>query len=93
MFPIMNENIQNDRMAEQVDTVENTTNDTDQEKDELKKEEEIVKSSSPVVYIALILSSFFALGLYEVRKGFKIIWNNYVVFRILIFYYFSMFII
>ena len=69
----MNENTQNDRMAEQVDTVENTTSGTDQQKDEPKREEEIVKSSSPVVYIALILASFFALGLYEVRKWFNII--------------------
>ena len=69
----MNENIQNDRMAEQVDTAENTTHDTDQQKDDKTKEEEIVKSSSPVVYIALILSSFFALGLYEVREWFNIL--------------------
>ena len=66
-------------MAEQVDTVENTTHDTDQQSDEQKKEEQIVKSSSPVVYIALILASFFALGIYEVKEFFNIIKENYVV--------------
>ena len=35
-------------------------------KNEETKEMETVKSSSPVVYIALILSSFFVLGIYEV---------------------------
>ena len=35
-------------------------------KNEATEEMETVKSSSPVVYIALILSSFFVLGIYEV---------------------------
>ena len=60
-----------DHIEENNDSVENHTESTDQipieEGSQRKEELENVKSSSPVVYIALILTSFFALGMYEVR--------------------------
>ena len=60
-----------DHLEENSDSVENQTDNTDQipieEESQPKTELENVKSSSPVVYIALILTSFFALGMYEVR--------------------------
>ena len=60
-----------DHLEENTDSVENHTDSTDQipieEVSQPKIELENVKSSSPVVYIALILTSFFALGMYEVR--------------------------
>ena len=43
MFPIMNENIQNDRMAEQVDNTENTTNDKGQQKTESERHKIITR--------------------------------------------------
>ena len=64
----MSENIENDNMTEEDEQGDNEDDQgQDHEpKEEEKKEIEAVKSSSPVVYIALILASFFALGLYEV---------------------------
>ena len=60
-----------DHLEENTDSVENHTDSTDQipieDVTQPKLELENVKSSSPVVYIALILTSFFALGMYEVR--------------------------
>ena len=60
-----------DHLEENTDSAENHTDSTDQipieEVSQPKIELENVKSSSPVVYIALILTSFFALGMYEVR--------------------------
>ena len=60
-----------DHVEENTDSGENHTDSTDQlpieEGSQRKKQLENVKSSSPVVYIALILTSFFALGMYEVR--------------------------
>ena len=60
-----------DHLEENSDSVENQTDNTDQipieEESQPKTELENVKSSSPVVYIALILTSFFALGMYEVQ--------------------------
>ena len=60
-----------DHLEENTDSVENHTDSTDQipieDVSQPKIELENVKSSSPVVYIALILTSFFALGMYEVR--------------------------
>ena len=60
-----------DHLEENTDSVENHSDSTDQipieEVSQPKIELENVKSSSPVVYIALILTSFFALGMYEVR--------------------------
>ena len=60
-----------DHLEENTDSAENHTDSTDQipieEVSPPKIELENVKSSSPVVYIALILTSFFALGMYEVR--------------------------
>ena len=60
-----------DHLEENTDSVENHTDSTDQlpieEGSQRKEQLENVKSSSPVVYIALILTSFFALGMYEVR--------------------------
>ena len=60
-----------DHSEENTDSVENHSDSTDQipteEVSQPKIELENVKSSSPVVYIALILTSFFALGMYEVR--------------------------
>ena len=60
-----------DHLEEHTDLIENPTDSTDQipiqEESQPKIELENVKSSSPVVYIALILTSFFALGMYEVR--------------------------
>ena len=59
-----------DHLEENTDSVENHSDSTDQilteEVSQPKIELENVKSSSPVVYIALILTSFFALGMYEV---------------------------
>ena len=56
-----------DQIEENNDSVENHTDSMDHIPLEERKEElENVKSSSPVVYIALILTSFFALGMYEV---------------------------
>ena len=59
-----------DHLEENTDSAENHTDSTDQipieEVSQPKIELENVKSSSPVVYIALILTSFFALGMYEV---------------------------
>ena len=64
----MSENTEYDNMTEEDEQGENEDDHgQDQEpKEEEKKEIEAVKSSSPVVYIALILASFFALGVYEV---------------------------
>ena len=60
-----------DHLEENTDSVENHTDRTDhipiEDVSRRKIEIENVKSSSPVVYIALILTSFFALGMYEVR--------------------------
>ena len=60
-----------DHLEENTDSVENHTDSTDhipiEDVSRRKLELENVKSSSPVVYIALILTSFFALGMYEVR--------------------------
>ena len=60
-----------DHLEENTDSVENHTDSTDhiptEDVSQRKIELENVKSSSPVVYIALILTSFFALGMYEVR--------------------------
>ena len=60
-----------DHVEENTDSGENHTDSTDQlpieEGSQRKEQLENVKSSSPVVYIALILTSFFALGMYEVR--------------------------
>ena len=60
-----------DHLEENTDSGENHTDSTDQlpieEGSQRKEQLENVKSSSPVVYIALILTSFFALGMYEVR--------------------------
>ena len=60
-----------DHLEENTDSAENHTDSTDQipieEVSQPKIELDNVKSSSPVVYIALILTSFFALGMYEVR--------------------------
>ena len=60
-----------DHLEENTDSVENHTDSTDhtpiEDVSQRKVELENVKSSSPVVYIALILTSFFALGMYEVR--------------------------
>ena len=59
-----------DHLEENTDSVENHTDSMDhipiEEGSQRKEELENVKSSSPVVYIALILTSFFALGMYEV---------------------------
>ena len=56
-----------DQIEENNDSVENHTDSMDHIPLEERKEElENVKSSSPVVYIALILTSFLALGMYEV---------------------------
>ena len=59
-----------DHLEENNESVENHTDSMDQipieEVSQPKIELENVKSSSPVVYIALILTSFFALGMYEV---------------------------
>ena len=59
-----------DHIEENNDSVENHTESTDhmpiEEGSQRKEELENVKSTSPVVYIALILTSFFALGMYEV---------------------------
>ena len=64
----MSANREEDKMT---DEDEQADNDDDHSQDQApkekeKKEMEGVKSSSPVVYIALILASFFALGVYEV---------------------------
>ena len=60
-----------DHVEENTDSGENHTDSTDpipiEEGSQRKEQLENVKSSSPVVYIALILTSFFALGMYEVR--------------------------
>ena len=60
-----------DQLEENTDSVDNHTDSTDnipiEDVSQRKIELENVKSSSPVVYIALILTSFFALGMYEVR--------------------------
>ena len=68
----MSENKEEDKMTEED---EQGDNDDDQSQDQTPKENEkkdieAVKSSSPVVYIALILASFFALGVYEVYSNF-----------------------
>ena len=69
---IMSAHDGNDGMAGQVeentDNVDDVPHHTDQSsKDEAKQQKpEDVKSFSPVVYISLILATFFALGIYEV---------------------------
>ena len=59
-----------DHIEKNNDSVENHTDSRDhipiEEGSQRKEELENVKSTSPVVYIALILTSFFALGMYEV---------------------------
>ena len=64
----MSENTENDNMAEEDEQGDNEDEhgQNQEPNEEEKKEIEAVKSSSPVVYIALILASFFALGVYEV---------------------------
>ena len=64
----MSENTENDNMTEEDEQGDNEDDQGQnvEPKQEEKKELEAVKSSSPVVYIALILASFFALGVYEV---------------------------
>ena len=64
----MSDNREEDKMTEedeQADTDDDHSQDQTPEEKE-KTDIEAVKSSSPVVYIALILASFFALGVYEV---------------------------
>lgn len=67
----MNANEENNGMTGQVEEnniVDDPPHHTDQSsKDEvIQQKKEDVKSFSPVVYIALILAAFFALGIYEV---------------------------
>ena len=67
----MYENKENNRMNEEEEEQEDNEDGPGPNptpKDGEKKELEDVKSSSPVVYIALILASFFALGVYEVSS-------------------------
>ena len=60
-----------DHLEENTDSAENNIDSTDhlpiEEESQRKEQLQNVKLSSPVVYIALILTSFFALGMYEVR--------------------------
>ena len=64
----MSENREEDKMTEEDEQADNEDDPSQDQtpKEKEKKEIEAVKSSSPVVYIALILASFFALGVYEV---------------------------
>ena len=64
----MSENREEDKMTDEDEQADNDDDHSHDQapKEKEKKEMEGVKSSSPVVYIALILASFFALGVYEV---------------------------
>ena len=62
----MYENKENDKMTEEEEEQEDNEDDNVPAQTPKDEKLEAVKSSSPVVYIALILASFFALGVYEV---------------------------